>query len=268
MTNVIAESFHVVIFILKFCGLYHDGNRSVRLKIRTYVLYFSGVLTSILTVIKLILEENKDIMQINQMVIFFTVAASGYLKLVSFLIDAPRLKKCIEFFGNTYKAVIIKNSEEKRILDDCLYVCRRNVNIYISVITFTGVCWNVIPLFDRKYRLPVNIWLPYEPTKRPVVFYVTYFYVVAAYLYYTFVRELGACCNRVVFYLGLASTMIEPLLGGLVYHARGQLKILKYNLGNLIDDDLKKSNKYSVVIFEAASEVLRQCILHHNNILE
>ncbi|XP_063913073.1 odorant receptor 85c-like [Zophobas morio] len=99
-----------------------------------------------------------------------------------------------------------------------------------------------LPFFEIEHRLPLNVWLPYDVTSGSATFYATYFYLVA-----------------VCFYFGLVCEMMEPLIGGLVYQATSQLKILKYNLRHLSD--------HSVGSFESVSKTLIRCVVHHNKIL-
>ena len=57
--------------------------------------------------------------------------------------------------------------------------------------------------------------------------------------------------------------MLEPLIGGLVYHATGRLKILKHSLQSLAEN----LDNCSVVEFRQVFGTLKKCIVHHNDIL-
>ena len=62
----------------------------------------------------------------------------------------------------------------------------------------------------------------------------------------------------VCYYVVLVGEMVDPLIAGLSYHATCQMKVLKYNLKNLIE--LADSSQNSC-------EKLKQSVIHHNNIL-
>ncbi|XP_063906708.1 odorant receptor 43a-like [Zophobas morio] len=62
---------------------------------------------------------------------------------------------------------------------------------------------------------------------------------------------------------------MDPLLGGLVYHATAQLKILKYNLEHIdkhLEHILSKTNE-DIVEFPCVHKHLESCVDHHKQIL-
>ncbi|XP_063919337.1 odorant receptor 43a-like [Zophobas morio] len=170
---------------------------------------------------------------------------SCYVKFIPFLVNSSQIKKCIYFFGS--KKFAPNNEQAERIVEDCVYVCRRNSKIYFSIFTLTVLSWNVTPIFEKEQKLAIDIWLPCDLTTRPVLFYTLYIF-----------------CAAVIFYLGLTTTPIELILAGLPYHATGQLKILEHNLCNL---GIVKNGSDFRITFENAEKVLRECISLHNNIL-
>jgi hypothetical protein len=72
-------------------------------------------------------------------------------------------------------------------------------------------------------------------------------------------------------YAGLAGTLINPLIGGLAYHATGQLKILKNDLQHLGDQtELEVTKNYNaddLTKCKILYKKIQQCIVHHNAIL-
>ncbi|XP_063922995.1 odorant receptor 43a-like [Zophobas morio] len=111
--------------------------------------------------------------------------------------------------------------------------------------------WNVPPFFAKGRKLPLRLWLPYDPSSTSVNYYFTVVFIAIATLY------------------DGSSTIMDPLLGGLVYHATGQLKILKYNLQHLdkhLEHNLSKSSE-QVIEFHSVYKHLESCIEHHKQIL-
>ncbi|XP_063919463.1 odorant receptor 94b-like [Zophobas morio] len=248
MTDIITDSFKTTLTIMRYIGLFYDEKQAKILKIWSLSLYLSVVLGTTLAFVGFLTQKTDDIMQINQMVVFLVSSAAICVKVLLFLVNGSRMKKCIEYFGDHRFAP--KTNEEKIIIDDCHRVCKRNFRIYGSILFVADICWNILPFFEKKPRLPINIWLPYEITIKPAIFYTTYFYVVT-----------------VMIYFGVVTTMLEPLLGGLAYHATSQLKILKHNLSSL--DKYRIPNDYDCFSgYGILSKALKQCIVRHNNILE
>ena len=177
MTNVPAYNFNINIFILRCFGLYHDEKPSRLTKIWSYSLFFSCVLVSLLAFVQVLTEKNKDFTQLTQVLLFAAHGLTGCLKLSSFLIMGPRIKKCMQFFQK--RPFVAIDDEEKRILEDCFKVCRRNVHAFGSFMVLVEVGWNFPPLFSEEYRLPMNVWLPYEHASSRLRFYTTYCYIAA-----------------------------------------------------------------------------------------
>ena len=185
MVNTTTQSFSTVITILQCVGLYHDPNQPKLVKIWSYVLYFSSLSVAILVFINLLVDENMDSMQFIQMVIVLTDGTAGCMKILPFFLKGHKLKECIEFFGSEIFAPT--NQEEKRITDECIRVCQRNVKIYASVLLLTELSWITLPLFESEQRLPLSVWLPYDVTSGTAIFYGTYFGVVTgALLHFVF----------------------------------------------------------------------------------
>ncbi|KAJ3641554.1 hypothetical protein Zmor_028057 [Zophobas morio] len=239
MANAIRESFDLIIVTLRFVGLYpSDKNQpcvSVLKKIWMYVLYFSQVVLLLLVLANVIFKQYSDVMLFNQMVMFLSQGTATCLKVLPFLRNTHRMKKCIEYFGNS--RFTPRSKEEREIMTECVGICRRNVRLYFVALLFTVTVWNFYPLVQKSGRLSVDMWLPCDLTQ-PLVYYLMYFY------------SAGVC-----YYMGLVSEMMEPLIGGLAYHATCQLKILKLNLRNL------------TLKFDNVCEEIERCVIHHDDIL-
>ncbi|XP_063913043.1 odorant receptor Or1-like [Zophobas morio] len=244
MADKITESFSIVITIYRFLGLYPTRNQSKLRKIWVYGLYFSQVTTTILLFVNFVVEGHSDPATTNQMGIFFSEAVASCLKSVPFLRNGHRIKSCINYFGDPEFET--KSNEEKKIVDECVGICRRNVKIYFVAVLVTVICWSSVPLFQKVRRLPIDVWLPYD-LQNPVLYFLSY----------TFLLAVGM-------YLGFVGQMMGPLIGGLAYHATCQLKILKHNLRNLI----QYSEHYSNAEFESVFGRVKRSIIQHNKILK
>ena len=175
MTSIITDSFHLTILILRCVGLYYNGKQSLAMKIWKYSVYLLSVVMVVLALFNLFVEENIDMLQLNQLVVFLAEASSGVVKILLFMKNGSRIKKCIHFFGD--RRFEPKNEEEKRILDECVRLCRRNVKIIVGALAFTDVIWNILPLWNPASALPVKIWLPFELIPGSPTLYLARFYV-------------------------------------------------------------------------------------------
>ncbi|KAJ3658558.1 hypothetical protein Zmor_010291 [Zophobas morio] len=253
MSNIIKESFNIDLNVLSIFGLYITGNNSAFFKVRAYALYFFLlVMGTILILTNLILKNNISGMQMNLMVTYVVETMSIWFKVLPFIRNGERIKKCIDFFGQSDFAP--RDTQEQEIIDECVAICRRNCTAYFCGIIITVILWNVPVYFGKEKTFPVQLWLPYDPISSSLIYYGTLFYATA-----------------VIMYDALLGTVTDPLIGGLAYHATAQLKILKYNLQTLdkhIEDGSDTNrNEFKIINYKTAYKHLKHCINHHNNIL-
>ncbi|XP_063907099.1 odorant receptor 45b-like [Zophobas morio] len=136
--------------------------------------------------------------------------------------------------------------------DECVWVCRRNSIVYFYGVLLVNIGWNFPVLFVKGRKLPLRLWLPYDPSSTIVNYYFTFVYIAAATIYNSY-----------------SGTIMDPLIGGLAYHATAQLKVLKNNLEHLnkhLDHNLSKRNEH-IIEFRCVHKYLESCIDHHKNIL-
>ncbi|KAJ3658557.1 hypothetical protein Zmor_010291 [Zophobas morio] len=253
MTATIQQSFQISLNVLHIFGLYISEQNSTFLKVRGYTLYiFLLILGTFLIVINLIVEKNITGMQMNLMVTFAAETVSMWFKVYPFLRNAERIQKCINYFGQREFAP--KDQEEKKIIDECIGICRRNCVAYFCSVVVTEIIWSLPLFFTKEKTFQIYLWLPYDPFSSDLIYYITAFYTTA-----------------VVVYDGVLGTVTDPLIGGLAYHATAQLKILKYNLEHLdkhIKADVdKNNNEFTMINYKNAYQHLKHCIGHHNSIL-
>ena len=149
-------------------------------KIWSLVLYFLGVTLIVLTSSKLFVKQSEEFTQTNHMIIFVADATALCIKMLPFLFNQGGIKKCIDYFDDQY--FVPKNDEEATITEECVRVCKRNFRAFAFVAILADVWWNIAPIFDNEYNLPLDIWLPYDPKSGPVTFYVTYIFTVTGKL--------------------------------------------------------------------------------------
>ncbi|KAJ3658586.1 hypothetical protein Zmor_010316 [Zophobas morio] len=253
MVNIIQKSFGLNLKVLHIMGLYSYGKSSIFLKVRAYTLYFTLlVLTTVLIIVKILLAKSSNNLEANLMFTYVADCGSFFFKLLPFLRNSDKIKGCINFFGQ--KNFAPKTYHERKILDECVWVCRRNSIVYFYGVLLVNIGWNFPVLFVKGRKLPLRLWLPYDPSSTIVNYYFTFVYIAAVIA---------------TIYNSYSGTIMDPLIGGLAYHATAQLKILKHNLEHLdkhLAHKLSKRNEH-IIEFRCVQKHLESCIDHHKNIL-
>ncbi|XP_063905039.1 uncharacterized protein LOC135124071 [Zophobas morio] len=133
---------------------------------------------TILILANVILKNNINGMQNNLMVTYVVETMAMWFKVLPFIRNGEKIKKCINFFGQRDFAP--KDAHEQEIKDECVAICRRNCTAYFYGIMVTEIVWNVPVYFGKERTFPVQLWLPYDPISSSLIYYVTLFYAAAA----------------------------------------------------------------------------------------
>ncbi|RZC42776.1 7tm 6 domain containing protein [Asbolus verrucosus] len=234
-----------------------DGHTNLH-KIQGYIMYVVCIiLVPALIITNLILQQHLDIWQINNNVIYAAETISWITKLLPFLRNGDQIKMCIHYFEDSLFTAF-KEDEQKRIIQECTRICKRNSFAFLVGCMIAFGCFVTAPLFWKDYRFPFDLWLPFNATARPEIYFSVYVFLIIK-----------------IFYVTLSGASIDPLIAGLAYHATAQLRILKYNLKHIsrnVDDGIWTKNNSAAVNekikkCEIRYNQIKECVDHHNAIL-
>ncbi|RZC39725.1 7tm 6 domain containing protein, partial [Asbolus verrucosus] len=251
MTDAIKRSFNVNLSVMQAFGLYSAAEESTCLyKVMGYSMYCLFMFPiPIFGTLYLVLDENFDMMQLNDNAFLIAEIVCQFTKLFPFIHNANRIKTCIHYFEAPF--FLLSRQKQLDILNKYSRICQRNSKLFLSAVITINIIWASKPLFGKEYKLPVDLWLPFELVAEPRAYYSIYLFLVIA-----------------VAYASIACAAIDPLIAGLACQAAGQLEILKDNLQHLseyVDEEIlehtaDKKSKQMV-------SKIRHCIQHHNAIL-
>ena len=172
MANFIQDSFKIDINVLRFFGLYPSNNNSVLVKVKSILAYFVAyVLVTILVFISVLSENDYDNMQMNFIVVWLCESIGFSFKLLPFLINGRRIMECVNYFEQPQFEPT--NLEEKKIIDECVWICQRNSKAYFYTIVMSVIVWSIPVLWFKSAKLPINCWLPYDPEDNLFSYYAT-----------------------------------------------------------------------------------------------
>ncbi|RZB38719.1 7tm 6 and/or Iso dh domain containing protein, partial [Asbolus verrucosus] len=240
---------------MRIVGLYPPEKNSRLFKVYAYILYFIALTpTSVLGFLDIYLKEDVDVVEMSYSALISIQMAFFTMKLSPFIRNGNKIKKCINYFESPNFDLF--NKEHKKIIEESVDVCRRNSVVFLGGVIVSFCFWSVTP-FWRANNLPLDVWVPFDPFAS-VINYCIVYSVLAVGLAY------GA----------LASAGVDPLIGGLAYHAAGQLKILKNNLQYLdehAEEEVSKMDRScfqrEAMKFEIIYNKIGQAINHHKAIL-
>ena len=173
-------------------GLYSNRKSSILLRLRAYTLYLLLlVLNTILIIAKTLTSKSSNNMETNAMLIYISDCASFCFKLLPFFQNSEKIKRCINFFGE--KNFVPKTDYEKKIIDECIRVCHRISAFYFYSVLLTVIGWNIPALFAKGRKLPLRLWLPYDPSSTIVNYYFTLVFIAAG------IKKLCTCTRTDIF---------------------------------------------------------------------
>jgi hypothetical protein len=167
MNDIIKQSFNINIFVMETLGLYPCEKHSNFRQVQAYVMYILFIImVPFLTILNFIVEENLDILQLNNTATFLSETICWIIKLLPFLVNGQRIKKCINYFGDSYFTTLLcGDTDRKNIINNCIQVCRRNSLIFLTGVIGGLASFIIKPLFLNNQRLPLNMWLPFRTSE-------------------------------------------------------------------------------------------------------
>ncbi|RZC35895.1 uncharacterized protein BDFB_003881 [Asbolus verrucosus] len=256
MGGIVKESFSVNLRVMRAFGLYPPKKHKCLYKLHGFFMYGLFIVSIVLLgCLYLLLEENIDIVQVADNAFLISEMGCYIIKLLPFINNGDQIKRCIHYFESPFFRV--SSDKQKKIIDDCNRTCRKISSIFLIFVTCAVTSWAIKPFFWKHYRLPVDVWLPFDATSSPHIYYPVYSFLV-----------LG------VAYAAFSSGAIDPLIAGLACQATGQLQVLKDNLQYLndyVDEEISSKTHLHCEERVTRSRIMynkiKQCVDHHDAIL-
>ncbi|KAJ3656608.1 hypothetical protein Zmor_015673 [Zophobas morio] len=230
---------------MRVLGFYSPRKYKHLYKLYSFTVYCMFiVLIPVLSSLYLIMDPHVDFDKVADNVFVICQLGCFIIKMLPLMFNAEEVRKSIYMMEHTLFMIVTK--EQEIIIEDCRTTCRRTSLLFLVFCMLGFVTWGITPFFEGDYKLPIDVWLPYDVTQNSVVYFMTFFYVLAG-------AGNGAISNGA----------LDPLVAGMTYFATCQIKILKNNLQHLGEQpEAKTSNKKSIY------EQIMHCVSHHNIIIE
>jgi hypothetical protein len=174
--SIIEQSFRINLKVMKAFHLYPPENYTPLYKIKAYFMQLVFVFPlPVLGILYLLLEEHLDWKRVNYNAGFLAQATCFTTKFLPFISNGHRIKKCIVFFESSSFNVV--KARHEHILNECIQICRRNTRIFLFCVGGGVASWVAKPLFWEGRNLPVDVWLPFNPTSEVTVYCCIYIYL-------------------------------------------------------------------------------------------
>ncbi|XP_063911607.1 odorant receptor 4-like isoform X2 [Zophobas morio] len=157
-----------------------------------------------------------------------------------------RIKRCISYFDGVEYGP--QDKTEQQILNNSVVLCQIITKFYIICISSCQVLFLLPALFSSGYELPLRMWLPYSTTSSLINYYATYAYIWT-----------------VISYCALTNASLDPLIGGLMFQAVSQLKILKHRIQN--PENFDQDTFHATLLENYIYQRVVECIKYHTEIL-
>ncbi|RZC38331.1 7tm 6 domain containing protein [Asbolus verrucosus] len=258
MEGLVKKSFSANLRVMRLLGFYPPQKYRKLYKIYAYGVYcFFTILIPALASLKLLLETDISLAQISENAFLVCQTGCFVVKFLPFIKSEDQIRRSIFTLECPLFAIYTKKQET--IINECIEICRRNCRVFLSVCTITFFFWAITPFFMGGFKLPMDIWLPFDNQSGLGLYLFSFAFVVAGV-------GNGA----------LSSGVIDPLLAGLASHATSQIKVLKNNLEYLdehaeekiinimTNSTTEKEHLKAIIIYDK----VRLCVCHHNAILD
>lgn len=173
MADLIIQSLQPLLNIYSFVGVYSKKKKSKFEKIRSVILHFWSMLFVAFCCIPVI--KNESAREDNNTMMFLVEAITACIKSLPLLIIDEKIKNLIDFFKHDRFAW--RNNKEKKFLLECVKICHRNSEIYVTSLSAVTLGWFLQPILFKQRQFPVELWLPYS-TDTNFAFYGTNFFIL------------------------------------------------------------------------------------------
>jgi hypothetical protein len=269
MASVSKQSFGINLIVMRAFGLYSPQEATRLYKVMSYLMYIFLMLpVPVFGTLYLLVNDNFDMMRLNDNAFLIAEITCQFTKLFPFINNADRIRNCIHYFEASIFAVF--KERQLKILEECINICVRNSRIYLCSVVSINIIWAAKPFLEEEYRLPVDLWLPYNSNSGALVYYPTFTLLVIGNSLKCDLRRVVILQSSAVAYVSIACAAIDPLIAGLAFQASSQFQILKDNLENLNESDDIKNTDDNINVAEKSDTIknrIRYCIRHHNEIL-
>ncbi|XP_018566518.1 odorant receptor Or1-like [Anoplophora glabripennis] len=222
------STFKYNIAIMKIFGLYPFDNWPKVSILYGFISYVVLTFITAVLVVVLLIVRIKDSVQI--------LSEDGFI-MVELIVLSVKILPCklnIKGIKRTMHALKqeIFNSqlpEQDRILAETIDNCIFIFLTFCTCSVITVSLWACVPLAYEARRLPIAIWLPFDPFEDTAIY-------ISLYIFLIYVVVNG----------GVENVCIDTLLAFQVYHAASQIKILKdtlAHLGERAEEQILKEDK-------------------------
>ncbi|KAJ8943464.1 hypothetical protein NQ314_009746 [Rhamnusium bicolor] len=175
--NIVQKSFGTNIMFMKLVGLYpYDAFPKI------YTLYaytFYAVFTAptpLLAIYYYIDKRETDIKKIVEGIYMTAQIAVLLIKLLPFKNHPQRTRKTIESLN---KDIFLNHlPEQKHIIDGAVEVCRKMYSLFFSFCAGCLILWPIRVLVHDERRLPLELWLPFNPLEDFKVYLSVFLYIM------------------------------------------------------------------------------------------
>lgn len=177
MKKIVKSSFSVHLTIMRILGFYPTCSYKKVYKMYSYFVYcFLTIPVPTLATIYLLVEDHIDLLQLSNSGFLICQIGCFIAKFIPFWKHSKKIRDSIYMLENS----LFTNHTTKQnyIIDECIRVCKRDFWLNMGLVLSALTSWAITPIVKGLFKLPVEIWIPYDFTKDSKTFYLTYFYVV------------------------------------------------------------------------------------------
>lgn len=180
MTNTIKQLFGINLNIIRFFGYYPPTKNKILYKIYSWIMYWAfTVPVPVITLTYLLKEENVNLELISQNAFAICETTSFVLKLLQFILKSDKIYHSLCLVnGPIFDMVLQKSDTNITFLNDCINECTRNVKLFVAFCIITTISWAIVPVYEEGYKLPLDVWVPYDYSHGGTTYIWTFSYLV------------------------------------------------------------------------------------------
>lgn len=180
MTRTSKKLFGINLKIVQFLGYYPPTKNKLLYKIYSWTMFwFFTFPVPIITLTFLLKKENVNLELISQNAFAICETTSFVLKLFHFIVNSEKIHYSVCLVNLPICDSLSQNSEANTaMLNECINECKRNVKLFVSFCIIATISWAIVPFYENGYKLPLDVWVPYDYSHGGPAYTWTFSYLV------------------------------------------------------------------------------------------
>jgi hypothetical protein len=175
---LVKKMFGVNLKVMRLLGFYPSQEYRKSYKLYSYTVYclFTTIIP-VLASVHLITDPKVDLNKIADSAFIICQLGCFIIKMLPLINNADQIRSSIYIIEQPI--FVAYSSKQEKIIEECIAICKRSSWFFLIFCIACVISWGITPFFDKEYKLPIDVWLPYDFKANLGLYLLSFVYIVA-----------------------------------------------------------------------------------------